>query len=253
MQGREGRGFSSILTIQYLTFALMVIYPIIKVVMQNKHWIGVGVISLVIVGMVGGFFVWHSKQNESVSLGAASNNVPAETEASSGANSAGSLSASSNSAQNLGQINPTSTKTSSQSGSGGSSGSSDSQGIDPSKFGEYDKYKAESKVLFGDLKAGDGATAADGQTATVVYKGWLTNGQLFDQSKTNAEGKLEAFQFKIGAGQVIAGWEQGITGMKVGGVRLLVVPPAVGYGTTDHGPIPANSVLVFQVQLVDVK
>lgn len=218
--------------------------------MQNKHWIGVGVISLVIIGMIAGFFVWHSKQNEQVSLGRATNNVPASNTTTTDPATAGGLSASSNSAQNLGQINPAGNQSSSQSSSSGSSGSSS---LDPSKFGEYDKYKSETKALFGELKTGDGATAASGQTATVVYKGWLTNGQLFDQSKTNAEGKLEAFQFKIGSGQVIPGWDQGVAGMKVGGVRLLVVPPSVGYGSTDHGPIPANSVLVFQVQLVDVK
>lgn len=232
--------------------------------MQNKHWIGVGVISLFIIASIGGFFVWHNKQsNEKISFGRASNNVSSEQAAggSTTSTTSGGLNVGSAGSQGgLGQISPSGNQTSAQgnsTSSGSSSGSSSSgggsQSIDPSTFAQYEKYKPETKALFGDIKVGDGATIGNAQTATVVYKGWLTNGQLFDQSKVNSEGKTEAFQFKIGSGQVIPGWDQGVAGMKVGGVRLIVVPPSVGYGTTDHGPIPANSVLVFQVQLVDVK
>jgi FKBP-type peptidyl-prolyl cis-trans isomerase len=125
--------------------------------------------------------------------------------------------------------------------------------LDPATFAQYDKYKAGDKALFAELQTGTGAVLGTNQTATVAYKGWLTNGQLFDSSKLDSDGKLQAFSFTMGQHQVIAGWEQAMAGMKVGGVRLLIIPPAVGYGPDGQGPIPGNSVLVFQVQLLGVQ
>jgi len=100
---------------------------------------------------------------------------------------------------------------------------------------------------------GSGKEATQNKKVAVVYKGWLTNGQLFDQSKTNQQGVLEPIVFTLGGGQVIMGWEQGIAGMKVGGKRRLIVPPSAGYGASAQGQIPANSVLVFDVELVDAE
>lgn len=139
-----------------------------------------------------------------------------------------------------------------------SSSSSSPKQLDPSTFGQYDQYKSATSARFAELSAGDGDTATAGKTASVVYKGWLTNGTLFDQSKTDPKsGKLVAFSFVLSDGSqpssVIAGWQEGISGMKVGAERLLIIPPAVGYGSTDHPPIPANSVLIFDVMLVAVK
>jgi len=125
--------------------------------------------------------------------------------------------------------------------------------FDPSSFAQYEKYKSETNALMADAQAGDGATLEAGKTAVVYYRGWLTNGTLFDESRTGSDGKLQPFSFTLGQHQVISGWEQGLAGMKVGGVRLLIIPPSVGYGAQGQGSIPPNSVLVFQVQLVAVQ
>ena len=107
-----------------------------------------------------------------------------------------------------------------------------------------------------DLVVGSGATASAGHTVTVAYTGWLyeegaadNKGTQFDQ--TSAE---SPFQFVLGTGQVIAGWDQGLEGMKVGGRRRLVIPPALAYGTqgTGGGLIPPNATLIFEVELFGV-
>ena len=125
--------------------------------------------------------------------------------------------------------------------------------LDPSTFAKYDQYKDSASALYVDLQTGTGDELTAGKQAAVYYKGWLTNGTVFDQSQKGSDGNLQAFSFTLGQHQVIEGWEQGMAGMKVGSVRLLIVPPAVGYGASGQGPIPGNSVLVFQVQLAAVK
>lgn len=156
---------------------------------------------------------------------------------------------SSSGAQSLGQLGGRS----SQQGQQGSGSGSPSSGIDPSKFKEYEKYKDSPNALFAEVQAGTGAELKGGMKAATVYKGWLTDGTLFDQSRMGSDGKIQAFSFTMGSGQVIQGWEQAMAGMKVGGTRLLIVPPSVGYGSQGQGPIPPNSVLVFLVQLVDAR
>jgi FKBP-type peptidyl-prolyl cis-trans isomerase len=99
-----------------------------------------------------------------------------------------------------------------------------------------------------DLVVGTGATAAVGDTVTVQYVGTLTNGAKFDSSYD----RNQPFVFRVGAGQVIAGWDQGVPGMKVGGKRRLTIPPSLGYGNQAVGPIPANSTLVFDIDLVSI-
>jgi FKBP-type peptidyl-prolyl cis-trans isomerase FkpA len=100
-----------------------------------------------------------------------------------------------------------------------------------------------------DLKVGTGAEAKAGQHVTVHYVGTLTNGSKFDSSRDRNEG----FDFKLGAGQVIKGWDQGVAGMKVGGLRKLTIPPELGYGKGGYPPvIPANATLVFEVELLSV-
>lgn len=101
---------------------------------------------------------------------------------------------------------------------------------------------------FQDLEAGDGARADSGDVVTVHYTGWLPDGTQFDSSRD----RDEPFEVAIGYGRVIQGWDQGIVGMHVGGRRLLVIPPGLAYGTARRGPIPANSTLVFDVELLDV-
>jgi len=105
-----------------------------------------------------------------------------------------------------------------------------------------------SGVQYWDITPGTGATAVSGQKVTVNYTGWLTSGKQFDTSV----GK-RPFQFKLGAGQVIQGWDDGVAGMKVGGKRQLRIPPNLGYGSQGiSGTIPPNATLVFDVELLAV-
>ncbi len=137
--------------------------------------------------------------------------------------------------------------------SGSSDSSSAEKMLDPSTFGQYDQYKNDDSALFAELQQGTGDELKAGKKAAVYYKGWLTNGQLFDMSRTNDKGELQPFVFTMGAHEVIQGWEQSLAGMKVGGVRFVIVPPAAGYGPSGQGSIPGNSVLIFQVQLAAVQ
>ncbi|MFY0571870.1 FKBP-type peptidyl-prolyl cis-trans isomerase [Archangium lansingense] len=101
-----------------------------------------------------------------------------------------------------------------------------------------------------DVKVGTGTEAKSGKTVTVHYVGTLTNGSKFDSSRDRGQG----FTFRLGAGQVIQGWDMGVDGMKVGGVRKLTIPPELGYGAGGFPPvIPPNSTLVFEVELLDVR
>ena len=107
-----------------------------------------------------------------------------------------------------------------------------------------------SGLKYQDLKVGDGAIAETGMTASVHYTGWLTDGTKFDSSLDRGQ----PFSFRLGAGQVIRGWDDGVKGMRVGGKRKLTIPPDLGYGQagTPGGPIPPNATLVFDVELVSV-
>jgi FKBP-type peptidyl-prolyl cis-trans isomerase FkpA len=101
-----------------------------------------------------------------------------------------------------------------------------------------------------DIKVGTGAEATDGKTVQVHYTGTLTDGSKFDSSRD----KGQPFEFTLGAGQVIKGWDQGVKGMREGGRRKLTVPPALGYGAAGAGgTIPPNAVLLFDIELLKVK
>jgi len=100
-----------------------------------------------------------------------------------------------------------------------------------------------------DVKIGDGAVAAPGKTVSVHYTGRLTDGTKFDSSYD----RNQTFTFRIGTGQVIQGWNQGVPGMRVGGKRHLTIPSALGYGTTGTATIPANAALYFLIELVSIQ
>jgi peptidylprolyl isomerase len=110
--------------------------------------------------------------------------------------------------------------------------------------------KTASGLEYWDIKVGVGAVAQTGQHVKVDYTGWLTNGQKFDSSV----GTGRPYDFMLGAGQVIKGWDEGVAGMKVGGKRQLRIPPDLAYGAKGYSSlIPPNSILIFDVRLVDVK
>jgi FKBP-type peptidyl-prolyl cis-trans isomerase len=104
-----------------------------------------------------------------------------------------------------------------------------------------------AELVIEDIKVGDGAEAVAGQNVTVHYVGTLTDGKKFDSSRDRGQG----FAFKLGAGQVIKGWDQGVAGMKVGGLRKLTIPPELAYGDRGFpGAIPPRSTLIFEVELL---
>ncbi|PIQ10338.1 MAG: peptidylprolyl isomerase [Hydrogenophilales bacterium CG18_big_fil_WC_8_21_14_2_50_58_12] len=106
-----------------------------------------------------------------------------------------------------------------------------------------------SGLIYTDLNAGEGEAAQAGQQVSVHYTGWLTDGAKFDSSKD----RNEPFDFPLGAGHVIRGWDEGVQGMKVGGVRKLTIPPQMGYGARGAGGvIPPNATLVFEVELLKI-
>lgn len=121
-----------------------------------------------------------------------------------------------------------------------------------------DEYKLENiaiptmeesnEIKIEEIKEGQGEEVKAGDTVEVHYVGTLTNGQKFDSSRD----REQTFSFTVGAGRVIQGWEQGLVGMKEGGVRKLTIPPSLGYGSQAYGPIPANSTLIFEIELISI-
>ena len=108
----------------------------------------------------------------------------------------------------------------------------------------------ESGLQIEDISIGEGEAAAAGQFVSVHYTGWLTDGRKFDSSKD----RDQPFQFPLGARHVIAGWDEGVQGMRVGGVRKLTIPSHLGYGARGAGGvIPPNATLVFEVELLGIR
>jgi peptidylprolyl isomerase len=105
------------------------------------------------------------------------------------------------------------------------------------------------KLVIEDILVGTGAEVKENDEVVVHYIGTLQDGQEFDNSRKRGE----PFSFTVGEGRVIKGWEDGLIGMKVGGQRILVIPPALAYGEQAVGPIPPNSTLVFAIELLEIK
>ena len=106
----------------------------------------------------------------------------------------------------------------------------------------------DSGLKYEDITEGEGDLAEAGQTVSVHYTGWLTDGSKFDSSKD----RDMPFDFPLGGGRVIRGWDEGVQGMKVGGIRKLTIPPQLGYGAAGAGGvIPPNATLVFEVELLE--
>jgi FKBP-type peptidyl-prolyl cis-trans isomerase len=108
--------------------------------------------------------------------------------------------------------------------------------------------KSASGLYYRDIDPGTGPAVAPGQQVSVFYTGWLVNGLQFD---SNAGGS--PLSFRLGAREVIDGWDQGVAGMRVGGKRQLIIPAALGYGPSGSGPIPPNAILVFNVEVISAQ
>jgi len=114
------------------------------------------------------------------------------------------------------------------------------------------QQKIMDQLKIEDVVVGTGAEAKNGDMVSVNYTGTLTDGTKFDSNTDPKFNHVQPFQFTIGAGQVIRGWDLGVAGMKVGGKRKLTIPPELAYGSEARGPIPANAILNFTVELLDV-
>lgn len=112
----------------------------------------------------------------------------------------------------------------------------------------FDSTGNLNKMVIDDIVVGKGEEVVVGDVVSVHYVGTLQNGQEFD----NSHKRGEAFKFTVGEGRVIKGWEDGLMGMKVGGKRILVIPPDMAYGDRAIGPIPPNSTLVFAIELLEI-
>jgi len=217
---------------------------------MRKIFVSFGIGALVII--IGGSITWWYISQKSIAtqdVSAQPGSIPLSQDNSSGSNSQGTNQV--NLQSNLGGSNSNSSSNSNSNLSGNAQNStstnSGSQEPSPSDFAQYNKYSTSQNALFGDVTLGSGQTAVAGSQVTINYKGWLTSGQLFDQNDTSSP-----LVFTIGKHEVVTGMEEGVLGMKTGGKRLVIIPPAVGYGATAHGSIPANSVLVFEVDLITV-
>ncbi|MBI5323796.1 MAG: FKBP-type peptidyl-prolyl cis-trans isomerase [Ignavibacteriae bacterium] len=115
--------------------------------------------------------------------------------------------------------------------------------------GETGMITTPSGLQYQDMKVGTGTEAKSGSKVSVHYVGTLTDGTKFDSSVDRGK----PFEFNLGAGEVIKGWDEGVAGMKVGGKRKLTIPPDLGYGSRAIGKIPSNSTLIFDVELLNVK
>lgn len=214
----------------------------------NKEII-IGISGFVVaLAIVGGGLWWHARSNQKK---IEASQVDSQQDQSS--DNGSSLSVSTGQASSLGQLNNGDGQAQGSGGNSGSGSGGNSDGVNPADFSQYDKYQSNKHALFGDIQTGSGVAIKTGQKANIIYKAWLTNGTLVDQSPVSSSGQSQPFGFTIGSHQAIAGLEEGVYGMNTGGKRLVIVPPAVGYGSKGKGLVPANAVIIFEVQLVSIQ
>lgn len=103
--------------------------------------------------------------------------------------------------------------------------------------------RTASGLYYQDIEEGAGEPAASGDDVRVRYSGWLRDGTLFDSGE---------FGFQLGAGRVVAGFDEGVQGMRTGGTRRIIIPPALGYGSRGSGPVPPNAIMVFEITLLSI-
>ena len=115
---------------------------------------------------------------------------------------------------------------------------------------DREKQTMSNGLVIEDIKIGEGQEVEKFNIVTVNYTGLLEDGTKFDSSLNPGR---TPFRFTVGAGQVIKGWDEGLIGMKGGGKRKLTIPPELGYGSRDNGPIPANSTLIFEIDLLGIE
>lgn len=148
----------------------------------------------------------------------------------------------------LAGCNETAQKTDSSTTGGAPSTPATTEAAAPATGGKV--HKLASGLQYEDLVVGNGTMAEPGMNVSVHYTGWLTDGTKFDSSVD----RNEPFQFQLGAGMVIRGWDEGVKGMRIGGKRKLTIPSDMGYGARGAGGvIPPNATLVFDVELLGVK
>ena len=131
----------------------------------------------------------------------------------------------------------------------------------PASAGEKTEKKGESKMTrtptglqYEDTRVGTGATPKTGQTCVMHYTGWLWENEAKGNKFDSSVDRNQPYEFPLGQGQVIKGWDQGIATMKVGGKRTLLIPPSLGYGARGRAPvIPPNATLLFEVELLGIK
>lgn len=130
-----------------------------------------------------------------------------------------------------------------------SSATTNPKKVEPKEIKTGVEYTTPSGLKYKIIEKGTGKKAESGATVTVHYTGTLTDGKKFDSSKD----RNQPYTFKLGSGRVIKGWDEGISLLQVGDKALLTIPAELGYGANAYGPIPANSTLIFEVELLDVK
>jgi hypothetical protein len=220
--------------------------------MKKETVIAVVIVVAMLATMAGvGFAIWRASNSKKISTKqthkSLATSAPESTDSSLNVGDGSGLGG----GIDLGQSQGSGTGLGSSSGSGQSSSSSSKKGED---FSQYAKYQDGKEALFGEIKKGDGAEVVVNKKVAIYYTGRTTDGKIFDQTAPEKVGQQpKPLVFAPGKHEVVLGLEQGILGMKVGGKRRIIIPPAVGYGKEGQGPIPPNTLMIFDVELIEVE